>query len=151
MSWVQFLIRVTWKFLCTHVTSGSFLTPSAAAPFETFSGDVVPGESLAELDSFSRISTISFSKKFKNSWASYRVEQKSYVTSGRFTLLSHQKIQREENVHPYNELDQKERIFVKNHVPCNKSKAGHNNSQGPELALLNHIPSIPNNKLFWLF
>jgi hypothetical protein len=60
-------IAVTWKLLCTHVTSGSFLTPCTAAPFDIFSGDVVSGESLAELDSLSRISTISFNRKFKNS------------------------------------------------------------------------------------
>jgi len=86
---------VTWKFLWTRVTGGSFLTPLAkgsTGPIGAFSEDDDWGESLAALDSFSRISTISFSKKFKNSWASYRVEQKSCVTSGRFTLLSHQKI-----------------------------------------------------------
>jgi hypothetical protein len=59
-------IAVTWKLLCTHVTSGSFLTPCTAAPFDIFSGDV-SRESLAKLNSLSRISTISFNRKFKNS------------------------------------------------------------------------------------
>jgi hypothetical protein len=52
---------------------------------------VVPGESFAELDSFSRISTISFSKKFKNSWASYKVEHKSYIIAGRFIKRNEEK------------------------------------------------------------
>jgi len=66
---------VTWKFLWTRVTGGSFLTPLAkgsTGPLGAFSEDDDWGASLAALDSFSRISTSSFKRKFKNSCASYK-------------------------------------------------------------------------------
>ena len=68
--------KVTWKFLCTQVTNGSFWAPLAWAffgPFATLSeGDEVSGSLFAAWASFSSMSTSSFSKKFKNSWASYK-------------------------------------------------------------------------------
>jgi hypothetical protein len=47
---------------------------------------VVSEESFMVLNSLSKISTISFSKKFKNSWASY-IEIMKRVTYGKITLL----------------------------------------------------------------
>ena len=86
----------TWKFLWTHVTSGSVRTPFAKWSTSQFeapsSGDVVSGESFMVLNSLSKISTISFSKKFKNSWASYRVIRKRDVTHGSLTLLCPYKV-----------------------------------------------------------
>jgi hypothetical protein len=53
---------------------------------------VVSGESFMVLNSLSKISTISFSKKFKNSWASYIVIRKRDVTYGKITLLCPYKV-----------------------------------------------------------
>lgn len=56
----------TWKFLCTHVTRGSFLTPlawSVAGPFAELSkGDEVSWMSFEAWASFTRMSTSSLSK-----------------------------------------------------------------------------------------
>ena len=70
------LLKFTWKLLWTHVTRGSFRIPLAwgwRGPFAIFSdGDKVSGETFVALNSFSKMSTSSFNKKFKNSWASYK-------------------------------------------------------------------------------
>ena len=80
LEWMDWRRKVTWKFLCTQVTKGSFETPFARAcfgPFAIFSGGEVSGSLFTAWASFSRISTSSFSKKFKNSWASYMKKRDS--------------------------------------------------------------------------
>lgn len=66
---------ITWKFLCTQVTNGSFWPPFARpvfGPFAIFSGgDELSASLFVACPSFSSMSTSSLSKKFKNSWASY--------------------------------------------------------------------------------
>ena len=70
--------KLTWKHLWTHVVSGSLWLPLAwplIGPFKFLFEEEFWGGSLAALHSFSRMSTSSLSKKFRNSWASCKIQQ----------------------------------------------------------------------------
>ncbi len=75
--------KFTWKILCTQVTIGSLWLPLAIpfrAPFGSFSkGACFPEFDLAALASFSKMSTNSFNKKFKNSCASCKNQADNHV------------------------------------------------------------------------
>jgi hypothetical protein len=80
--------ELTWKHLWTHVVSGSLWLPFAwplLGPFKFLFEEELWGGSLAALRSFSRMSTSSLSKKFRNSWASCKIQE--YFSHGQLRWL----------------------------------------------------------------
>lgn len=92
--------------LCTQVTTGSLCTPfarGAFGPFAIFSGDdddeVSRSGFVVALASFSRMSTTSFSKQFRNSCASYMTIVIASLMKSEYCLCKRQRSLEKHLVH----------------------------------------------------